>query len=162
MALLFERSARLLAADDFAACFAARQRLSGRFLILNWCPTAVPARLGLAVSRKADKRAVVRNRIKRVARTQFRLHRDELFGRDYVVTARREAASASRAALAADLLALFQRVVALPSPAAQGTMPPASAHRAAAAPVTDPAIEPSSPFASSATAGATPSDCPDR
>jgi len=40
------------------------------------------ARLGLAISKKLCKLAVGRNRLKRVARESFRLHRAELSGLD--------------------------------------------------------------------------------
>ena len=53
------------------------------------------SRLGLVVSRRVDKRAVVRNRIKRRLREIFRLHRARLTQPlDIVVVARREAATA--------------------------------------------------------------------
>ncbi|GAB4168531.1 MAG: hypothetical protein Kow0020_01920 [Wenzhouxiangellaceae bacterium] len=57
------------------------------------------ARLGLAVSRRAVRRAHDRNRIKRHARESFRLHRHRLPPGDYVVTAHPAAARAEPAAL---------------------------------------------------------------
>ncbi|MCL5668931.1 MAG: ribonuclease P protein component [Gammaproteobacteria bacterium] len=54
------------------------------------------ARLGLAVSKAAIKSAAARNRVKRVAREFFRLHRDELGNLDCVVLARRGADQKTR------------------------------------------------------------------
>ena len=46
------------------------------------------ARLGMAIPRRRVRRAVCRNRIKRVIRESFRVHRAELAGLDLVVLAR--------------------------------------------------------------------------
>ena len=46
------------------------------------------ARLGLVVSKKVSKRAVVRNRIKRQIRETFRQQQQTLGARDYVVVAK--------------------------------------------------------------------------
>lgn len=43
------------------------------------------ARLGLAIRKKHCRGAVQRNRLKRIVRESFRLHRDELKGLDLVV-----------------------------------------------------------------------------
>lgn len=117
------RTARLLAAADFAACFKARQRLAGRYFALNLHPnTAGCARLGLAVSRKVDTRAVVRNRIKRCVRESFRRCAMNLPALDLVFTAKREAAAQPNIELRADIEALFNRLSGLPLSAARGTM----------------------------------------
>lgn len=121
-ALGFPRSRRVLASADFTRGFADGQRLSTRFFRAHWRSGGAPARLGLAVSRKVDKRAVVRNRIKRCARESFRLACSRMPDGDAVLVARREAAAASSAALRADLASLWQRLCALPASQGQGTM----------------------------------------
>src|SRR5690606_21308692 len=90
------------------------------------------ARLGLAVSRRVDRRAVVRNRIKRSARELFRSLRAELPAADYVLVARREAAQMSPPQLRAALQSLLRRAAALKPAQPGGTMPAAA--RAAAPP----------------------------
>lgn len=125
--LSFPREARIRQGADFQLCFAARQRLPGRFFVLHWRhnPEQGP-RIGLAVSRKVDRRAVGRNRLKRLLREGFRVERGGLPAMDLVFIAKPDAAKATGNALRADLDQLWKRLAALPAPPPQGTMPAAS------------------------------------
>lgn len=72
-------------------------------------------RIGLAVSRKVDKRAVGRNRIKRVIRESFRLAGPERHGlpeqgRDYVIVALPKAASSKNELLRQSLANHWQNI----------------------------------------------------
>jgi ribonuclease P protein component len=119
--------ARIRRGADFTACFAARQRLSGRYFLLHWRRAAVATpRLGLAIAKRVERTAVGRNRIKRQLREAFRRRRSGLPPLDLVVLARSEASRAANRALRADIEALFDRLLALPHPPLQGTMPAAS------------------------------------
>lgn len=69
------------------------------------------ARLGLAISKKAVRRAVDRNRIKRVVRESFRLHQHTLGALDIVVLARRELDQKSKQQMHASLASLWPRLV---------------------------------------------------
>jgi ribonuclease P protein component len=51
-------------------------------------------RLGLAIAKKAIKKAVARNRIKRTVRESFRLQKQQIVNIDIVVLARGDAANA--------------------------------------------------------------------
>ena len=82
-----------------------------------------PPRLGLAVSRKVDRRAVGRNRIKRALREEFRALRARLPDAAYVVVARAAAKTASRAELRAAFHDALRRAGALPTPGLTVTMP---------------------------------------
>ena len=144
----FPRTARVRAGSDFDRIFKHGRRVALPVLALHWqalSPEAAAAhdgpRLGLAVSRKVDRRAVGRNRIKRALRETFRHQRATLADGDYVVVARVGAARLSAAQLSEAFLKLLQRAgalaidgpaAALPGPAAAGTMPTpaASAERA--------------------------------
>jgi len=63
----------------------------------------------MAVSRRVSKKAVDRNRIRRQIRESFRLWRDRLETRDYVVVARSAARDADRRVLREKLEQLWQR-----------------------------------------------------
>ena len=69
----FHRSARLLNPTDFKRVFSRNVVSSDRFFkVLGRPNSSACSRLGMAVSRQIDKRAVGRNRIKRVIRESFR------------------------------------------------------------------------------------------
>lgn len=123
MRFRFQREARVRASAEFDLTFKQGRRTATPLLSLHWHADDVPARLGLAVSRKVDRRAVGRNRIKRALREQFRHVRADLPRGRYVVVARAPAAAADGATLRATLLATLQRAGALPPMAAPGTMP---------------------------------------
>jgi ribonuclease P protein component len=125
----FPRTARVRARADFDRIFRDGRRVALPMLALHWHPGAT-TRLGLAVSRKVDPRAVGRNRIKRILRAQFRELRIRLDAGDYVLVARPAAASATPAALRDAFTALLRRAGALPPPAADGTMPAADSRPA--------------------------------
>jgi ribonuclease P protein component len=113
----FPRHARVRARADYARVFEQARRTSDPLMSLHWLAGDAPARLGLAVSRKVDTRAVMRNRIKRQLRAQ-------LPGGDYVIVARAPAAKATASQLRATFERVLSRAGALPPPAAGGTMPP--------------------------------------
>ncbi len=69
----FPRSARLLHRAEFSRVFHKPEVSSDRyFKVLARYNEGQCSRLGMAVSRQVDKRATVRNRIKRVIRESFR------------------------------------------------------------------------------------------
>ena len=66
------RTARLLKPGDFAALRTASRRLNARHFIAEFAPNnRAGCRLGQAVSRRVSKRAVDRNRIKRLVRDSY-------------------------------------------------------------------------------------------
>ena len=85
----FPRHARLLRPAEFSQVFKQPIRTSDRlFTILAIRNKETQARLGLAISKKHAKRAVDRNRIKRLIRESFRLHQHALPAVDLVVMAK--------------------------------------------------------------------------
>lgn len=122
----FPRSARLCAKAEFDRVFKDGKRSSEPALTLYWLQDPSPARLGLAVSRRVDPRAVGRNRIKRALREGFRSLRQGLRGGSYVLVARAEAARSDGPELRAALARRLHKLGALPAVEGLGTMPPAA------------------------------------
>ena len=106
----FGKAYRLLTTEEFSSVFALRQQRSRPFLqVLQSQDNALGhARLGLVVSKKVAKRANRRNFMKRVIRDWFRLHKNALPPRDFVVRVRvafdRETVTQARIQLAQLLL----------------------------------------------------------
>jgi ribonuclease P protein component len=115
-------AARLRRASDFTA-LREGMRWQGSHFLLRWRATSeAGARLGLAVSRKVSKRAVERNRIKRVVRESFRAERENLPPLDILVIARAPAAGTPNPELFADLRFGWHRLKALKQTPAPGTI----------------------------------------
>ena len=116
--------ARLRTPADFAALRRDGLRFATRHFRTQYCLTeAAEARLGMAVSRRVSKRAVVRNRIRRIVRESFRLRRAGLPACDLLLIAQATAAGLSGSELRADLDAVWQRLAALKPSADRPTMP---------------------------------------
>ncbi|MBN8728553.1 MAG: ribonuclease P protein component [Xanthomonadales bacterium] len=119
----FPRSARLLHPRDFARLREGSRRVgSANFSAQVGSAEAAEPRLGLAVSRRVSKRAVRRNRIKRIARDSFRRHRTDLPPCDVLVIARASADAQDNASLHAELATLWRRIAALNAAGGTGTM----------------------------------------
>lgn len=116
----FPATARLRQSAEFRAVFAhGRKFVSPGFVVIAADGPADQARLGLALAKRRIARAVERNRVKRVLRESFRVHRDRLAAVDVVVLARSRTATMSNAALFEQLEALWPQLdrVATPSQA---------------------------------------------
>jgi len=106
----FPPAARVLTSAEFERIFKHGKRTAAPLMALHvLAQSEGGARLGLVVSRKVDKRAVGRNRIKRVVREYFRQMRSQLQPGAYVVLARAGAKQADNAQLRQTLERLFAR-----------------------------------------------------
>lgn len=114
----FPRSARVRTRPEYSAVFDGARRVSDPLMTVHWLRGDNPARLGLAVSRKVDTRAVGRNRIKRVLRDATRHLREQMVGGDFVVVARAAAKAASNDQIRESFLRLLRRAGALQAPVA--------------------------------------------
>ena len=82
----FERRARLLKAEEYTQVFNKAYRSRDQYFTVLAKPKSIGrAKLGLAVSKKRAKRAVSRNRLKRIIRESFRLSQSIIACADYVV-----------------------------------------------------------------------------
>lgn len=105
----FGKVLRLLKAGDFKrvfdrACF--RLSSPGFVILARSQPWSMP-RLGLVMSKRNSRRAVDRNRIKRIVRESFRQHCHDLGGYDFVVMSRSGTRHITNAELHTQLQALW-------------------------------------------------------
>jgi ribonuclease P protein component len=108
---VYDKSCRLLDKADYAHLFNKGLRNHGKFFLVIFCISKPgTARLGIAVSRKVSKKAVVRNRIKRQIRESFRLNKNLLSGMDCVVVAKISAATAEKQVLRSSLDANWRKI----------------------------------------------------
>lgn len=88
-AAAFGKSQRLLKPAEFKRVFELRQSAhNAHFGIYAVKNTSGQPRVGLVVSKKVSKKAVVRNRIKRQVRENFRLQIESFGAFDFVVVAK--------------------------------------------------------------------------
>ncbi|HKE00603.1 MAG TPA: ribonuclease P protein component [Planctomycetota bacterium] len=107
----FPASARLRRQSDFDAVFAAGTRVHGRFVTVIGRRTEGPLRVGIPCGRRFSKRAVDRNRFRRLVRESFRLVRAQLpAGLDVVVLPRCKPGEPTFAALSVEVPELVRRV----------------------------------------------------
>ncbi|BCG65565.1 MAG: ribonuclease P protein component [Methyloprofundus sp.] len=100
----FPPSVRLREPAEFKRVFAKPERSTDKyFTVLAIVNELEHPRLGLAIAKKHIKRAVDRNKIKRSARESFRLQQQDIYHLDFVITARRDAATADSKTLQASL-----------------------------------------------------------
>jgi ribonuclease P protein component len=102
-----------LLAPDFKRVFAHAIRLrDSYFTVLATSTNGCDARLGLAVSKRHVKRAVDRNRLKRIVREVFRHRREQLKGIDIVVMVGPSVLRAENAQLSGSISRHLDRLVA--------------------------------------------------
>lgn len=107
----FKRQQRLLTAKDFKQVFQSPYKLADRyFTVLSRFNGQANARLGLAIAKKQVKKAVSRNRIKRLVRESFRHHQHLIFGLDCVVLARQGVGQVDNSTLFRSLAAHWQQL----------------------------------------------------
>jgi ribonuclease P protein component len=109
------REARLRRPGEFAALRTSSGRAGGRCFHLRYRNNELGhARLGLAISKRVSKRAVERNRIKRLLRESFRRIQHQLPAIDLMVMAREQAAGVPGPQLLAELDGLWKKLLTNP------------------------------------------------
>lgn len=100
---------KLLTKQDFDRVFSCRKRYFFDLFVAYYCHNDVQhPRLGVVVSKRNAKKAVDRNRVKRVIRESFRLSNSGLPNNDYVVCLR-NMSSVNKIALRESVDLLWQR-----------------------------------------------------
>ena len=115
MSQAFTRDRRLLSAADYRRVFdKPRKSADAFFTVLARTGPSQPglSRLGLAIAKKQLRRAVDRNRIKRLAREVFRQQVAGDVAMDFVVLTRASVRHRSNAELAVSLQQHFQKLIA--------------------------------------------------
>lgn len=107
----FPRTYRLVSEQDFQSVFAKPLKVSHRYLLalISTNPLSHP-RLGLVVAKRRLKRAVDRNRFRRIARESFRHHKDMLKGLDIIILIRSECSALDNKAWRDDVDKLWQMI----------------------------------------------------
>jgi ribonuclease P protein component len=109
----FARRYRLTKTDEFSSVFGFRRAIRGKLLMLHYQPRPDglnDARLGVVVGKKLLKRAVDRNRVKRIVREQFRRERPQLPPCDLIVRLAVKPAPLDGKLVAGDFLALLEKL----------------------------------------------------
>ena len=107
----FPRSARLLLSRDFKKVFDQKTNIVGKFMVI-WRGDGAGEnlRLGVVASKRTFRRAVDRNRAKRLLREAFRLNYSRFnANHDLVIIARRRILDASRQAVEREFVNLLRR-----------------------------------------------------
>lgn len=85
----FPKTTRLLTSEQFKSVFAKPTKFHSKtFSVFALDNELEHPRLGLAIPKKAVRKAVARNRIKRILRESFRCQKTNLSSRDFVIIAR--------------------------------------------------------------------------
>ena len=108
----FAKHHHLLKPAQFKQVYSHKTWSGNREFAVNLCPNKHSyARLGLVVSRKVSKRAVVRNLIKRQIREWFRHNKQDLNGFDLIVTAKTSVATKTNTEIQTSLADLWKKTL---------------------------------------------------
>lgn len=106
----FTKADRILKRSDFIRLSQNGKKYNTPFFLAAIAPRSEGTRLGITVTKKVGN-AVVRNRIKRVCREYFRLHKNTIAGNwDIVIIAKKQAGNLSTRHIHDAIETLFHRL----------------------------------------------------
>jgi ribonuclease P protein component len=104
-------SRRMRRPAQFKRTYATGKRFGNEFFTANAQPNDLTwPRLGMSIAARILRRAVDRNRVRRLIRESFRMHQQQLPSLDIIIGARSGAAKADRAHLRASLDKLWRKI----------------------------------------------------
>lgn len=107
----FPKISRLLKSHEFRHFVQYGKKVSDKSFLLSAKPNQYDhPRLGIVVSKKCSKKAVERNRIKRVIRESFRYHQHLLGGFDFLFIAKKPIIEQPQSAFRAELDKKWQKL----------------------------------------------------
>jgi len=110
----FPRSHRLVTQAEYNALFDKAKKINSCLLSIRYKKNNhLHGRIGLIVGKRSAKKAVSRNKIKRVIRESFRLHQNKLSGMDIVVIARKQCDKLSKQKLRESIDQLWKELLML-------------------------------------------------
>ena len=96
---------------EFKRVYATGQRFGNEFFTANVLANELTwARLGMSIAARNLRRAVDRNRVRRLIRESFRMHQQQLPSVDIIIGARSAVLQADRASLRAALEKIWHKV----------------------------------------------------
>jgi ribonuclease P protein component len=105
-------SRRLRRPAEFTRAYATGKRFANEFFTANAQGNDLTwPRLGISIAARNLRRAVDRNRVRRLIRESFRMHQQQLPPVDIVIGARPRVTSADRATLRSALEQLWRKIV---------------------------------------------------
>ena len=109
----YSRQYRLASKNEVQSVFAAKpKKVSHNYLLILYTPNQLDhARLGLIVGKQHLRRAVDRNRVRRIIRDSFRLQKDQLRGLDLVVMIRSNCSKLETKQIRNDIDHLWQTIL---------------------------------------------------
>ena len=112
MSCNFSKNWRLRTTTEFQHVYLGYQYLSGRYYLLYYSNNNFGyPRLGVVASRKSLKKAVMRNRVKRIVKEDFRIQKHQLPSMDMVSIAKFRSGTASKKELRECINQLFNQLI---------------------------------------------------
>lgn len=109
----FSSEYRLVSKQDFQSVFAKSRKITRNPWVVLYRPNLLAhPRIGIMLAKHHVKRAVDRNRLRRVIRESFRHHKDVLKGLDIIILLRSEWSPLAKDTLRDDIDNLWQSLLA--------------------------------------------------